>query len=181
MLKRETEIFLPRLSHLKSPRVAVLIGGSNAVYQLTPQEMKPLAAQLAELTKTVGVSLMITPSRRTGKENLTILQEALQGTPSYIWNGHGDNPYYAMLGLADYILVTCDSVNMVSEACTTGKPVYVIELPGGSDKFRRFHQAMRDDGLTRPFKGKLEQWTYTPLDDVQMVAARIKRMLENRT
>ena len=97
--------------------------------------------------------------------------------PAYIWDGHGANPYYGMLALADAIIVTCDSVNMVSEACTTGKPVYVIDLPGGSDKFRRFHQAMRDDGLTRPFADRLEMWNYPPLNDVELVAERIAEML----
>ena len=123
---------------------------------------------------------MITPSRRTGEENLVILQDALCSTSAYIWDGQGANPYYGMLGLADVIITTCDSVNLVSEACSTGKPVMVIELPGGSDKFRRFHQAMRDDGMTRSFAGKLEQWNYAPLDDMRLVADRVKLMLGKR-
>jgi mitochondrial fission protein ELM1 len=180
MLKREAEKFLPTVAHLPSPRIAVLIGGSNAVYHLTPREIVPLTQQLASLVKEKGGSLMITPSRRTGAENLSILQSGLKDSPAYIWDGQGDNPYYGMLGLADIILVTCDSVNMVSEACTTGKPVYVIDLAGGSDKFRRFHQSMRDDGLTRPFTGSLEPYSYEPLNDVGMVADRIRQMLAAR-
>jgi mitochondrial fission protein ELM1 len=178
VLKREAEKFLPTVAHLPVPRIAVLIGGSNAVYQLTPREMVPLSMQLAELVKAKGGSLMVTPSRRTGDANLAILQAGLSEVPSYIWDGQGANPYYGMLGLADAVIVTCDSVNMVSEACTTGKPVHVIQLPGGSDKFRRFHQSLYDDGLTRPFKGKLEQWNYAPLDDVGLVAGRIKDMMK---
>ena len=180
MLAQEAVRFLPQVAHLPSPRIAVLIGGSNAVYSLTPREMKVLAAQLAAIAGREG-SLMITPSRRTGTENMAILQEALRDTPSYIWDGQGANPYYGMLGLADVILATCDSVNMVSEACSTGKPVMVIDLPGGSDKFRRFHQAMRDDGMTRPFTGKIETWHYAPLDDMRLVAERIQEMLERKT
>ncbi len=179
MLAREAVRFLPQVAHLPSPRIAVLIGGSNAVYSLTSREMKVVAAQLAAIAGREG-SLMITPSRRTGAENLAILQDALRDTPSYIWDGQGDNPYYGMLGLADAIVVTCDSVNMVSEACSTGKPVMVIDLPGGSDKFRRFHQAMRDDGMTRPFTGKIETWSYAPLDDMRLVAERVQEMLERK-
>ena len=174
MLKRESEKFAPKVAHLPRPLVAVLIGGSNAVYQLTPREMEPLAKKLADLSTMMGCGLMVTPSRRTGEANLAILAEALKGCPAYIWDGKGDNPYYGMLGLADFIVVTCDSVNMVSEACTTGKPAYVIDLPGGSDKFRRFHQSMRDDGLARAFEGKLEAYAYPPLNDVQLVADRIR-------
>jgi mitochondrial fission protein ELM1 len=178
MLAREAESFLPQVAHLPAPRIAVLIGGSNAVYSLTPREMKVLAAQLKALAEG-GASLMITPSRRTGKENLAILQEALRGTSAYIWEWDGPvpNPYYGMLGLADVVLATCDSVGMVTEACSTGRPVMIIDLPGGSDKFRRFHQAMRDDGMTRPFKGVIERWDYAPLNDMQLVAARIREML----
>jgi len=178
MLRREAEKLAPKIAHLPRPWIAVLIGGSNAVYQLTPCEMVPLTVQLAALAKTSGGSLIVTPSRRTGEANMVILEAGLHEMPSWIWNGEGDNPYYGMLGLADTILVTGDSVNMVSEACTTGKPVHVIDLAGGSDKFRRFHQSLRDDGLTRPFTGKLEQWDYEPLNDVGMVADRIKEMVK---
>ena len=178
MLAREAEKLAPKIAHLPHPRVAVLIGGSNAVYQFTPREMAPLAKQLAELPKMLGGSLMVTPSRRTGEANMALLCEALKESSAYVWNGQGDNPYYGMLALADYIIVTCDSVNMVSEACTTGKPVYVIDLPGGSDKFRRFHQSLRDDGLAKAFIGKLDNYNYPPLNDVQLVAERIKDMMK---
>lgn len=179
MLAHAGAKLLPQIEHLPMPRIAVLIGGSNAVFQLTPREMEPLARQLAALPPMMGGSLMVTPSRRTGDANLAILQQALRDVPSYVWNGQGDNPYYGMLALADFIIATCDSVNMVSEACTTGKPVYVIDLPGGSDKFRRFHQSLRDDGLARAFQGKLEPYNYPPLNDVQLVADRIKEMMKN--
>lgn len=177
LLRTEAQKLLPRLAHLPRPYIAVLIGGSNAVYQLTPHEMIHLTIQLESLAKATGGTLLVTPSRRTGDANRVILQAGLHGVPAYMWDMQGDNPYYGMLGMADSILATCDSVNMVSEGCTTGKPVQVIDLPGGSDKFRRFHQTMRDDGLTRPFTGKLEQWTYQPLNDVHLVAERIKQLL----
>ncbi len=180
LLRGEAEKLRPQVAHLPSPRFAVLIGGSNAVYQLTPREMLPLAMRLHALAKTTGGSLLVTPSRRTGRENLAVLQAGLQDVPAYIWDGTGANPYFGMLGLADAVIVTCDSVNLASEACSTGKPVYVVDLPGGSDKFRRFHQAMRDDGLTRPFDGTLENWNYTPLDDMAQVADRVERLMRGR-
>lgn len=176
MLAGEAEKFLPQVAHLPAPRVAVLIGGTNAVYSLTPREMVVIATQLKALAAS-GYRLMITPSRRTGDDNMAVLQHELRDTACFIWDGQGGNPYYGMLGLADAVIVTCDSVNMVSEACSTGKPVLVIDLPGGSDKFRRFHQAMRDDGLTRAFTGKIEPWSYAPLDDMRLVADRVRRIM----
>lgn len=177
MLAGEAVKFYPQVSHLPPPRIAVSIGGSNAVYKLTPREMKMISEKLRTLADG-GTSLMITTSRRTGAKNLAILEKTLKDTPSYIWDGRGTNPYYGMLGLAEAILVTCDSVNMVSEACSTGKPVMVIDLPGGSDKFRRFHEMMRAEGLTRPFSGTIEKWKYEPLDETRLVAARIKEMMK---
>jgi mitochondrial fission protein ELM1 len=80
-----------------------------------------------------------------------------------------------MLGAADAIIVTADSVSMISEAAATGKPVHIVELDGGSKKFARFHQALRDAGVTRPFAGMLGGWGYAPLDDTARAAAEIRR------
>ncbi len=180
LLQAEAEKFKAQFAHLPRPWVAVLIGGSNAVYQFGEREMIPLSVQLANVARDNKASLLVTPSRRTGEANLVILQAALHDVPHYVWDGTGPNPYYAMLALADSILVTCDSVNMVSEAATTGKPVHVIQLPGGSAKFNRFHQALQDDGVTRPFNGKLETWSYAPLNDMELVTARVHALMQEK-
>ncbi len=168
-----------RYGHLAKPCVAVLIGGSNNRYRLTAERMRTLASQLAALAKG-GAGLMITPSRRTEPEAARILAEALAGTGAAIWDGQGENPYFGMLGLADAILVTRDSVSMTSEAVFTGKPVHVIDLDGSSRRIELFHANMERQGYTRRFTGKLESWTYTPPDDTAMAAARIKPLLEAR-
>ena len=179
-LNADAAKLLPHVAQLPGPRVAVVIGGASAVHQLTPAIMRPIAEQLAQLARDTGGSLLVTPSRRTGDDNVQVLREVLRDTPAFIWDGAGDNPYFGLLGLADAILVTSDSVNMASEAAMTGKPVYIIDLPGGSAKFRRFHQALRDDGITRPFAGRLERWSYKPLDDMGIVTERVRTLLQAR-
>lgn len=176
-LAAAAERFGPQLAHLPRPRVAVLVGGDNGVYRLTPDIMATLAARLAALCERHGAGLMVTPSRRTGAENEKVLREALAGRPAVVWDGTGENPYFGYLGLADFVVVTCDSVSMVSEAASTGKPVYVVELDGGSAKFRSFHEAMRADGITRPFAGELETWSYAPLDDTARVAEEVRHRI----
>lgn len=156
------------------PLVTVLIGGDNAVYRLSEARFAALCDQLAGLARQ-GFGLAITPSRRTAGERIALLHEKLKGFPAYIWDGSGDNPYFAMLGVADAIIVTADSVSMVSEAAATGKPVYIAELEGGSAKFARFHEAMRDAGITRPFAGTIETWRYAPPDDTAHAADEIRR------
>ncbi|HXS40052.1 MAG TPA: mitochondrial fission ELM1 family protein [Stellaceae bacterium] len=165
-----------RFSHLPRPLLAVLIGGDNAVYRLTDAGFARLCEQLAALARQ-GFGLAITPSRRTAAARTAQLRAALEGLPAAIWDGSGDNPYFAMLGLADAILVTADSVSMVSEAAATGKPVYIVPLEGGSAKFARFHRAMREAGITRDFAGAIEGWTYEPPDDTARAAAEIRRRL----
>ena len=174
-LAAEAERLAPALENLPRPLVAVLIGGSNRQYRMTRAVATALAEGLRGLARAHGAGLLVTPSRRTGNANESILRERLSGLTALIWDGTGENPYFGYLGLADYIVVTSDSVSMVSEACATGKPVYVFDLDGGSAKFRRFHEGLREDGVTRPFTGELEQWAYEPLADTAMVAAEIRR------
>jgi mitochondrial fission protein ELM1 len=168
---------LPRVRHLSRPYIAVLIGGTNAAYRLGAAEMTALASELVSSAHAMSASLLVTPSRRTGEENVRILKEKLAGVAHFIWDGTGDNPYFGLLGLADFIVTTPDSINMISEAASTGKPLYVAQLPGGSEKFERFHRLMREDGLVREFKGMLMPYRYAPLDEVSMVAERAKALL----
>ncbi|MBU6443415.1 MAG: mitochondrial fission ELM1 family protein [Alphaproteobacteria bacterium] len=155
LLKREAEIFAPQVAHLPRPYIGVLIGGPNSAYSFGEEEMTRLARLLVRAADDGGGSLLVTPSRRTGERNMAILREILGARPAFIWDGTGANPYFGMLGLADYLVVTSDSVNMVSEAVAAAKPVHVFDLPGGTAKFGRFHAALRTRGLAHPFDGSL--------------------------
>jgi mitochondrial fission protein ELM1 len=169
--------FAPRLAHLPQPRIAVLLGGNNGVYKLTPLAAQNLAECLSTLARTNHGSVMVTASRRTGAEIEALFKARLANVAGEFWDGTGDNPYLGYLAYADHIVVTADSVNMVCEAASTGKPVHVVPLDGGSDKFRRFHEGLVADGITRPFHGTLESWTYPTFDDTEIVAERIRTML----
>jgi mitochondrial fission protein ELM1 len=173
-LAAEAARWAPIFAALPRPLIAVLIGGDNSVYRLSEQSFGALCDRLVALGKS-GVGLAITPSRRTGNAQRALLERRLAGIPAYIWDGSGDNPYFGILGSADAVLVTADSVSMISEAAATGKPVHIVELEGGSEKFARFHQGMREAGITRLFNGTLEEWHYTPPDDTARAAAEIRR------
>jgi len=100
--------------------------------------------------------------------------------PHYFWNGSSENPYIGLLAHADALVVTGDSVNMLSEAASTGKPVHVVGLEGGSAKFRRFHDLFRRAGIARAFTGAIERWSYRPPDDTERAAAEIRRCMSRR-
>jgi len=174
-LAAEAAKLAPAIAHLPRPRVAVLLGGSNAVYRLDEAAALGIADKLAALIDRFGAGLMVTPSRRTGEAQTRIIRERLAGKPAVVWDGTGDNPYFGFLGSADAVVVTCDSVNMVGEAAATGKPVHVIELDGGSPKFRRFLDGMYAHGAARKFDGRLENWSYVPLNATQDIAAAIAK------
>lgn len=162
------------LGNLPKPRVAVLIGGDSRTHRLSSGIMLRLTEQLRQLS--TGHGLMITASRRTGEENRKILETNLSESV-YLWDGSGDNPYYGLLGWADYIIVTSDSASMLSEAGTTGKPVYMVPLEGGSPRFDRLHRRFLDKGIVRIFDGNLKPYGYTPLNDAAMVAREIRNRM----
>jgi mitochondrial fission protein ELM1 len=170
----------PELAALPRPITGVLIGGSNRAYRLTLDKLGQIADAIAEAVRESGGSVVLTPSRRTGDAGVALLRERLRGLQAAVWDMTGDNPYYAYLAIADAFLVTADSVSMISEAATTGKPVHIIELNGGDAKFARFHKTMRDAGITRSFAGRIESWRYQPLDDTARAGAALRALVLDR-
>lgn len=151
---------------------AVLIGGPNAAYTFSMAEFERLTAHIVALTQQNAFP-MITVSRRSPPAFVAHLRAQLAQTPHFLWDNEGDNPYAALLGLAEHIIVTADSVNMVGEACTSGAPVQVFELAGGNRKFRTFHSDMQVAGLTRPFAGELDTRLSTPANATPEIAAAL--------
>jgi mitochondrial fission protein ELM1 len=162
---------------LPRPRVAVLIGGNSKAYNFSSVIAGGLGESLKKLA-TDGAGLMVTASRRTGPDNLAILNGWLKDTGAYIWDGKGDNPYEGFLALADVILVTADSVSMTSEAASTGKPVYRIDLQGGARRLNKFHAGLELAGISRPFLGSIDRWSYNALRDADIVAAAIRERMK---
>lgn len=162
---------------LRMPRVAVLVGGRSKAYPFSSNETGWLASTLQALSRDCG--LMATASRRTSDESRKRIADAV-GAGGYFWNGEGDNPYQGILAWADAFLVTADSVNLVCEAAATGKPIHIFPLEGGSKKFRKFHDSLAQRGITRPFTGKIEQWSYEPLDETGRAAKQIQSLLDAR-
>jgi uncharacterized protein len=170
----------PALDALPRPILGVLIGGSNRAYRFGLGRLAEIADMIAAALDRTGGSAVVTASRRTGDAGLALLRERLAGRAASIWDGTGENPYYAYLAIADALLVTADSVSMVSEAAATGKPVHIIGLDGGDAKFARFHQTMRAAGITRRFAGEIERWAYPPPDDTARAGALLRELLATR-
>lgn len=158
---------------LPSPRVAVLIGGNSKTHKMTAATTEKIAGQLRDLADH-GYGLMVTASRRTGEDNKKILENACAHPNIYFWDGTAPNPYMAFLAHADFILVTNDSVSMLSDAATTGKPTYVLPLEGRGDRLDALYANLAAHGAIRPFNGSLAPFSYAPLRDAALAAAEIK-------
>jgi mitochondrial fission protein ELM1 len=169
--------FAPIFEPLRKPRVAVLVGGASRTHgTLDTAEAEHLGRMLVQIAPNHG--LMVSTSRRTGRQEAMILRRHLANPDAFVWNGGGDNPYLAMLAWADAFVVTADSVNMICEAAATGKPIHVFPLPGRRQKAQAFQQSLAEHGITRPFQGKIAQWSYTPLDETGRAVERIKALLD---
>lgn len=166
----------PILTALPAPRVAVLVGGSSRHYAFSKQEQEEFCRALSRLQEEKQASLMITVSRRTPAALLTQLRRLLRPERDFLWEGpkSGPNPYLQFLVLADAVIVTSDSVNMVGEAAVTGRPVLIFYLRGGHRKISYFLRRMEEEGITRPFRGAYESYTYAPIDATEGIAKLIK-------
>ncbi len=170
-------VWAPLLAHLPRPLVAVLLGGSNGRFRLDEAVARSLADQLAGLARLDGAGLAVTPSRRTDPAATRAITEMLRPLGAYVWDGTGENPYFGLLGFADAIVVTVDSVSMISEAVATSAPVMLAGLPGRSRRNSLFTEGLLADGRVRPFAGRLELWQTAPLDDTKAAAAEMRRRL----
>jgi mitochondrial fission protein ELM1 len=168
------------LEPLPTPRIACLIGGKSRHHDLPPETAAALGARMAALAARVGGSLLVTTSRRTPSDSVARLRRALEGTPHRFFDpadaAAGPNPYLGFLAHADAILVTDDSVSMASDAASTGKPVFVANLPGGAEKLARFHAGLTAAGITRPLSDAWATWRYEPLADAALAAEAVRRV-----
>jgi mitochondrial fission protein ELM1 len=119
----------------------------------------------------------MTYSRRTPSAARAAMSRRLGARPGLIWDGRGDNPYFAFLAAADYILVTEDSINMAAEAASTGKPLFILPMRGESERIGRFHRDLQERGAARPFAGSLHRWSYEPLRETERAAEEIVRRM----
>ncbi len=176
-LTTEAERWRDRLAPYARPLVAVLLGGNNGRYRLDPAVGRRLAEDLAGMMRRDNVGVVVTPSRRTDPAVTALLRDALAPLGGWVWDFTGENPYFGMLALADLILVTQDSVSMISEAAATSAPVMVIPLPGDSRRQRLFLRVMRSEGRVRPFEGRYAPWPVRPLNDTPEAAQEMRLRL----
>ncbi|XP_076905444.1 mitochondrial fission protein ELM1-like isoform X3 [Bidens hawaiensis] len=171
------------LASLCKPLLVVNIGGPIRHCKYGADLARQLTASLMNVLPTCG-SIRISFSRRTPKQVSDILVKEFHNHPKvYIWDGQDPNPHMGHLAWADAFVITADSVSMLSEACSMGKPVYVIGAERCTWKFAYFHKCLQERGMARPFTGDeniAKSWTYPPLQDTAEAAEHVIQALAKR-
>jgi uncharacterized protein len=132
-LDEAAEKWRDRVAHLPRPLIAILAGGNSGPYPFDRASGERLAEQADALAQELGGSFLITTSARTLPETTEALFTRIKSPAIlYRWSPDDpDNPFFAFLGLADRVIVTADSVSMMTEACATGRPVYFYDTGVG--------------------------------------------------
>ena len=138
------------------------MGGSTRLFFFSAAYAQKLSEDLKKLAQSHKVVPCIVPSRRTPAAAIKVIKQHLADVPHYIWDGTGHNPYLGILGLSDYLMVTGDSVQMLSEAADGTTPLYVYSLPYTQERLKTFHSHLFNEAVARPFEGTLEYWARTP-------------------
>lgn len=148
LLEDEAKRWEARLAHLPKPFTTLLVGGRSGPYLLCPEAAARLGREATDIAGKEGGSLLVSTSARTGQAAADALAAAI-GVPfdMFRWNGLAqDNPFHAFLGLASRLIVTADSVSMLSEAVSTGKPVFLFDIEDGRYSMRAEEGAPRRIG-----------------------------------
>jgi len=126
----EHERWRVQFAPMPAPRIGVLVGGDSGPYALGRHAGLRLAEELMSLHAQVGGSILVTSSARTRPVVMDVLEQALPASSFvYRWRPRGrTNPFLGILAHADMLVVTCDSISMISEAAATGKPVYMFRM-----------------------------------------------------
>ena len=169
------------IDHYKNPRIAFFIGGSTNKYKLHKARMNRLIATLNTFLSEWDGSVWMSTSRRTGSDNIKMLQRSISGDDVWFYSGGDNNPYLAWLAAADALAVTNDSVSMMSEALATGKPLYILPLPDHQNtKPARFARQLISRGMAMPLEIPLPDYDVEIHNECDAVVDEIIEMLSNR-
>lgn len=176
----EQKKFAAEFDEIKKPKIALLLGGSSNKTKFEKDSAIKLAKISSEFAKNMGTKLLILNSRRTSNELTKAVKSNLDCDFKFFdWKEvRENNPYLAILGYADFFIITGDSVSMISECCSTGKPVYIFdEKEISSPKHRRFHSSLFEKNYARDLtktSQKLENFSPQKLQETKRVASLIK-------
>jgi mitochondrial fission protein ELM1 len=152
LLEKEYQKFSDIFEKIESPRIVLLVGGSSKKGIFSEKIAQNLGKQVSNVVNQMQGNLVVLNSRRTGDKVSEILDQNLNCPKTFFkWQSPDwQNPYFASLQAADFVIATGDSISMCCEICALGKPVYIFNPPEiCSSKHLKFHQDLFDGGFAK--------------------------------
>jgi mitochondrial fission protein ELM1 len=159
--------------------VAFIIGGPNKYYKYSEKQIHQLFTKVKTLFTPDKFKIIIIPSYRT-PENILKIAFNTFNVDHHVVKTLDKKAYLSALAISNYIVVTCDSTSMISEAAMTGKPVYIAMMKSfkPTGRFKKFYSQLRDLGITRELENTVESWSYNKLNEVTRIAPIIKAKMK---
>ena len=158
--------------------ITLILGGPNKYYNYSDENMISIFSRINRMLKEHNLQLVVIPSNRTPKKTIELSKEYFTDNRTVI-DVVDKSAYLSSLALSKYLVVTCDSTSMISEAALTGKPVYVAMIPAlrNDKRFQRFRSLFEKLNIIKILDNKLETWNYEKLNEADRIALEIKRKI----
>ena len=158
--------------------LSLIIGGPNKYYDYNEENIKKVFDKVKNILEKNNLQAIIIPSMRTPKKIIDLSKNYFE-KENLVIKDIDKKAYLSCLSLAKYIVVTCDSTSMISEAALTGKPIYIAEIPAKINdyRFRRFRDLFTKLKIVKNLDEKVEIWNYEILDETNRVAKEIKKKI----
>ena len=155
--------------------LTLILGGPTKYYKYSNENIIQIFSKINKQILEKNLQLIVIPSNRTPEKIIQFAKEYF-GKNHLIVDTVDKQSYLSSLALAKYIIVTCDSISMISEAALTGKPLYVATIPAiRSDKrFQKFRNLLEGMNIIRKLEDELDTWNYEKLDETNRIAKQIK-------
>jgi hypothetical protein len=160
--------------------VSLILGGPNKYYSFDKDQLIEIFNEIRSNFISKGYKVIVIPSIRTPKMIIDLATKEF-GMDGYVVNSVDKQAYLSAFALATNIVVTCDSTSMISEAATSGKPIFVAHMKAKKNnyRFKRFFQLFKEIGITRDLGEQVESWTYNKLNEATRIATIINSKLKN--
>ena len=158
--------------------ITLILGGPNKYYNYSDENMISIFSRINRMLKEHNLQLVVIPSNRTPKKTIELSKEYFTDNRTVI-DVVDKSAYLSSLAISKYLVVTCDSTSMISEAALTGKPVYVAMIPAlrNDKRFQRFRSLFEKLNIIKMLENKLETWNYEKLNEADRIALEIKRKI----
>ena len=164
----------------KEKLVTLVVGGPNKYYNYNTSILDKIFFKIKDNFISKGFQLIFIPSIRTPKNIIDKAKNYFDDSQIIITNVD-KKAYLSSLKLADYIVVTCDSTSMISEAAMTGKPIYVAQMPAirNNLRFKNFFESFKSLNIIRDLENSAENWSYKKLNETYKISSYIKEHFKN--